>query len=91
MTNKDINDATRDLVTWFRKWRDKRPLNKADTVTAYDELSDVIDAYSRYTDAGEATNQWVCDLGCAWLRELQTPEETSGALIREWLNERKAV
>ena len=90
MTNKDINDATRDLVYWWRKWRGKRPLDDAATVTAYEELSAVLDRYGRFTAEGEAINQWVADLGCAWLRELQAPEETKGVLIGDWLTGRSA-
>ena len=85
MTNKEINDATRDLVYWYRKWREVRPLNYKNSITAYDELSDVIDAYSHYSPDGVEINAWVANLGCAWLRGLQRPENSEGIPRREWL------
>lgn len=76
MTNKEINDFLKEVVTWFRKYRDQRPItDKKLLLMIYEELEDIMNRYGRYKKGSyEAANKWIIEMSAGLYRELEQPE-----------------
>lgn len=79
MTNKEINDFTKELVTWFRNYRNQRPIKDEKTLDeAWDSVTEIVNRYGRYDSHGNAKNMWILHLADGWFHELMEPERENG-------------
>lgn len=75
MTNKEINDFLKEIITWFREYRDQRPITKEETkAQAWLKMSEILDKYGKYDKKGNALNDGIIKVAIWLYRELQTAE-----------------
>ena len=76
MKNKDINNSLADVTTWFRKYREQRPLPEHLLDKAYKEMCGILEKRCEHTPGGDVTKdtRWILDYATAMMRQLSQPE-----------------